>query len=96
MTRYIGYKRIPETEKPERFVYNPFDGTVTQMKEGEKAKGGRTGAIYHVFREGEWMYYLRPSGLNTNWEKHAVDRYRSFGVKAGPDGVETVMREVMP
>lgn len=73
MTRYNAYLNVPQTDKPIRMEYNHRTRTMEEVE--------RRGALYHTFEEGEFTYYMRPSCYNANWDRHAVDRYASFGVK---------------
>ena len=45
--------------------------------------------VVHRFQKDGFTYFMRPSVFNNYWEKHAVERYASFGVST-----ETVRLEV--
>ena len=48
-----------------------------------RANWAGSSCIVHRFEEGDLTYLRQPSLLNRNWVRMAIDRYASFGVKAG-------------
>ncbi len=68
MTRYMSYSGVEETAKPE--------------KVGASEGWSHDTPWMHRIQIGQMTYFMRPSIYNDNWERHAIERYASFGVVA--------------